>query len=66
MEAEAAASGTKETNDRTSSAEGVLIDLVTPVEVTSSVFSVSTSESTNTNSILDKPIDAAEEGKIIL
>jgi hypothetical protein len=66
MQAEAAASGTKEAKDKTSSAEGVLIDLVTPVEVTSSVLSVSASESTCTNSIMDEPINAAEEGKLIL
>ncbi|KDR13827.1 activated CDC42 kinase 1 isoform X2 [Zootermopsis nevadensis] len=61
MQAEAAAGGTKEAKGETSSLEGVLIDLVTPVEVPVLVRSVSTSESTNTNSIMDEPIDAAEE-----
>jgi hypothetical protein len=64
LQTEVAPGGTKETKDKTSSAEGVLIDLVTPVEVTSSVLSVSTSERTRTNSILDEPIDAPEEGRL--
>jgi len=43
-----------------------LIDLVAPVEITSSVLSVSTSENTHTNSIMDEPIDAVEEGMLVL
>jgi hypothetical protein len=43
-----------------------LIDLVAPVEVTSSVFPVSSSDSTHINSIMDEPIDAVEQGKPVL
>jgi len=46
-----------------SSAEGVLIDLVAPAEVTSSVLPVQSSGSMQINSLLDEPIDAVEQGK---
>jgi len=46
-----------------SSTEGVLIDLVAPVEGTSSVLPVHSSDSTQINSIMDEPIDAVEQGK---
>lgn len=57
---------TNETKSKTSLAEGVLIDFVAPVEATSSVLSVSTSENTHRNSIMDEPIDVIEEGELIL
>jgi hypothetical protein len=58
--------GMNATKSKTSLTEGVLIDFVAPVEVTSSVLSVSTSENTHRNSIMDEPIDVVEEGKLIL
>ncbi|XP_069685930.1 activated Cdc42 kinase Ack [Periplaneta americana] len=53
--------GVKEIKNNASSTEGVLIDLVAPVESKPSVLAVSISESNQTNSILDEPIDAVEE-----
>jgi hypothetical protein len=47
-----------------SSAEEVLIDLVAPVEVTSSVLPVCSSGSMPINSIMDEPIEVVEQGKL--
>lgn len=65
-QAERSAAGTNEARDKTSSAEAVLIDLVAPVGVMSSVLPVSSSDSRQTNSIMDEPIDAVEQGKLIV
>ena len=62
-QAEPTAAGINKTQGKMSSAEGVLIDLVAPVEVTTSVLPVQSSGRTQINSILDEPIDAVEEGK---
>lgn len=63
---ETLAAVTNETKSKTSLAEGVLIDFVAPVEAKSSVLSVSTSENTHRNSIMDEPIDVVEEGESVL
>jgi hypothetical protein len=47
-----------------SSAEEALIDLVAPAGVTSSVLPVCSSGNMETNSIMDEPIDVAEQGKL--
>ncbi|XP_023723093.1 uncharacterized protein LOC111872982 isoform X4 [Cryptotermes secundus] len=52
---------TNETKSKTSLTEGVLIDFVAPVEIKSSALSISTSENTYRNSIMDEPIDVIEE-----
>jgi hypothetical protein len=63
---ETSAAVTSETKSKTNLAEGVLIDFVAPMEAKSSVLSVSASENTHRNSILDEPIDVIEEGESIL
>jgi hypothetical protein len=63
---ETSASVTNETKSKTNLAEGVLIDFVAPVEAKSSVLSISTSDHTHRNSIMDEPIDVVEEGESVL
>lgn len=58
--------GTNETQGKMSSAEGVLIDLIVPVEAASSVLPVHSSGSTQINSIMDEPIDAVEQGTLVV
>jgi hypothetical protein len=63
-QAEPTATGNNKTQGKMSSAEEVLIDLVAPLEVTSSVLPVCSSGGMQINSIMDEPIDVVEQGKL--